>query len=182
MRATRSAAGTATSPAATLEPYYAVLSAAASIPDGLKSQWIALQAMRTNLRQNTDYYGNPPGWVPRLAVTTNYAAFQTIRQAASESLYFALRMADDYDALDQADELAARTTARSRRISTRCRNSCRRPIRESARRAYSSTRFRTSSTSRARTCWHSRTGPSSWPRAAFRNSAPTAPRCSWSAG
>jgi chromosome segregation ATPase len=46
--------------------------------------------------------------VPRLAVTTNYATFQTVRQAASESLFFALKMADDYDALQQADELAHR--------------------------------------------------------------------------
>lgn len=95
-----------------LEPYYALLTApdVKAIPDRLTSQWVALNAMRTNLNNNTDYYGNPPGWIPRLAVTTSYETFQAVRRTASESLFFALKMADDYDALQQADDLATRTT------------------------------------------------------------------------
>jgi hypothetical protein len=93
-----------------LEPYYAQLRPAAGVSDELKFRAVSIEAMRENLRANLDYYGNPPGWLPRLRLSTNFDLFQTLRQLSLRMLYYALNTEQKYDTLAHRDELARQTS------------------------------------------------------------------------
>jgi hypothetical protein len=93
-----------------LEPYYAQLRSAAGVSDELQFRAVSIEAMRENLRANLDYYGNPPGWLPRLRLSTNFDLFQTLRQLSLRMLYYALNTEQKYDTLAHRDELARQTS------------------------------------------------------------------------
>jgi hypothetical protein len=61
--------------AAALDPYFALIgldpARLASHSAGLRLALAPIAAMRNNLTRNLDYYGNPPGWVPRLNALSN---------------------------------------------------------------------------------------------------------------
>ena len=66
--------------------------------------------MRNKLLANVDYYGNPPGWVPRLNLQSTLDQFQDI-QVITQSLYFyATNMRDKYERLENANVLANETS------------------------------------------------------------------------
>jgi hypothetical protein len=97
-----------------LTPYLAM-----SAPDPVKSVQAEgrlglllakMGSMRDNLASNLDYYGNPPGWVPRLNALTNLELLKSVRQAAYGTFYFAQKMLNDYDALADARDLSQRTS------------------------------------------------------------------------
>ena len=92
-----------------LDPYHAELDDAAragTLPPRLAAQAVELRSLQTNIAANLDYYGNPPGWVPRLHVSACYKAFRSIRKLATKSLHFARTMEASYDALASERELA----------------------------------------------------------------------------
>jgi hypothetical protein len=93
-----------------LEPYYAQLRSGARVSDELEFRAVSIQAMRENLRANLDFYGNPPGWLPRLRLSTNFDLFQTLRQLSLKMLYYALNTEQKYDTLAHRDELARQTS------------------------------------------------------------------------
>jgi hypothetical protein len=93
-----------------LEPYYAQLRSAGGISDELQFRAVSIEAMRENLRANLDYYGNPPGWLPRLRLSTNFDLFQTLRQLSLRMLYYALNTEQKYDTLAHRGELASQTS------------------------------------------------------------------------
>jgi len=92
--------------AAALDPYFALLGGdpgkLASMGTGLRLAFASITAMRNNLMRNLDYYGNPPGWVPRLNALSNLDILKSVRQAAYGTFYFADKMLSDYEALDDA--------------------------------------------------------------------------------
>ena len=67
---------------------------------------ISVLSMKDSLDQNLDYYGNPPGWVPRLDALTNFALLQGTREAAYASFYFAEKMLSDYEAMEDTQQLS----------------------------------------------------------------------------
>ena len=87
-----------------LEPYYATLLQHTGAPD-VQARFISIEAMRSNLRNNLDYYGNPPGWVPRLRLSTNLEYFQAARQMSYRLLYYAATAEQKFDALTAKSEL-----------------------------------------------------------------------------
>ncbi len=91
---------------AALDPYFALIGAdpvtLASRDMGLRLAFASISAMRNNLLRNLDYYGNPPGWVPRLRALSNLEVLKTVRQAAYGTFYFSDKMLRDYEALDDA--------------------------------------------------------------------------------
>ncbi len=89
-----------------LEPYYAELRVAASPSEDLQARTVSIEAIRANLLNNLDYYGNPPGWLPRLRLSTNFEIFQKVRQLSTTLLYYGLTTEQKYDTLEWADELA----------------------------------------------------------------------------
>ena len=92
--------------AAVLDPYFAIVSAdpakLAGIDPGLRLAFSSIVSMRNNLRQNLDYYGNPPGWVPRLNALSSLAVLKSVREAAYGTFYFADKMLSDYASLENA--------------------------------------------------------------------------------
>jgi len=89
-----------------LQPYYALASRS---PVELEASDARLRpilttvvSMRNNLDQNLDYYGNPPGWVPRLGALSNLMALKSVRDTAYQTLYFADKMLSDYESLEDA--------------------------------------------------------------------------------
>ncbi len=88
-----------------LEPYYAALQSHAVSPD-VQARMISIEAMRSNLRNNLDYYGNPPGWVPRMRLSTNLDYFQAARQMSYRLLYYAATAEQKFDTLTAKSELA----------------------------------------------------------------------------
>jgi hypothetical protein len=93
-----------------IEPYYAALHALPPSPD-LQAAVVSLEAMRASMLDNLDYYGNPPGWVPRLRVSTNLDIFQQARKVAAKLLYYGQAAEQKYASLEHADELAQEATA-----------------------------------------------------------------------
>jgi hypothetical protein len=88
-----------------IEPYYAALHSQPAPPD-LEPALVSIHAMRATMLDNLDYYGNPPGWVPRLRLSTNLDIFQEARKIAAKPLYYGQAAEQKYADLDQADELA----------------------------------------------------------------------------
>ncbi len=95
-----------------LEPYYAIMregDSRADLPVDVESRAIAVNSLVANLRTNLDYFGNPPGWVPRLRLSTNFEAFATMRQASLKLLYYAMTTEQKYDDLQHKEDLADQT-------------------------------------------------------------------------
>jgi len=109
--------------AAALDPYYALIG-----PDGepkstigadgkpipiderLRMALVSVTGLRHNLIRNLDYYGNPPGWVPRLNALSNLQLLNKVRETAYETFYFADKLLRDYNELDDAREVSRRTS------------------------------------------------------------------------
>ena len=89
-----------------LDPYYAELRSSTADREELLSRFVVIDAMRANLSRNTDFYGNPPGWIPRLSLTSTLGIFNAVRDVSAELLYFAQTMADQYERIDQSSRLA----------------------------------------------------------------------------
>jgi hypothetical protein len=106
-----------------IEPYWAVLPRLlpGRVAQQFSAQLIALSALRENLMANVDYYGNPPGWLPRLRVSTNLALFDTIRKASYPLLYFATTTEQKYDDLNQRRTLAGEVRTALESETTACR-------------------------------------------------------------
>ena len=109
--------------ATALDPYYALIGPDGEPkstlgPDGkpksidgrLRMALVSVTAMRNNLIRNLDYYGNPPGWVPRLNALSNLQMLNKVRETAYETFYFADKLLRDYDALDNVREISQRTS------------------------------------------------------------------------
>jgi hypothetical protein len=88
-----------------IEPYCAALRAGIALPD-LKASFVSIESMRTSMLNNLDYYGNPPGWVPRLRASTNLDTFQQTGKVAARLLYYGQAAERKYTSLENADELA----------------------------------------------------------------------------
>jgi hypothetical protein len=93
-----------------LEPYYAELRDG-NASDELQARFVSLQVMRANLLENLDYYGNPPGWLPRLRLSTNFKIFERVRQLSATLLYYGLTAEQRYDRLEHTNDLARQTSA-----------------------------------------------------------------------
>src|ERR1700677_1194986 len=96
--------------AAAIEPYCRLMFdgpkvAPPSDPD-VRLALTAFLSMKNSLEQNLDYYGNPPGWVPRLDALTNLKLLKDTREAAYATFYFAEKMLSDYEALEDTNSLS----------------------------------------------------------------------------
>ena len=104
-----------------IEPYYAIFrSPLLARRQEFSAQTIALSTMRDNLMANLDYYGNPPGWLPRLRVSTNLALFDTVRRASYQLLYFAATTERKFDDIEHRGTLAGEVRAALESESTAC--------------------------------------------------------------
>jgi hypothetical protein len=96
---------------AALDPYFALLGdKIASMSTDMQNAFASIKAMGNNLGRNLDYYGNPPGWVPRLNALSNLQILQSVREAAYGTYYFADKMLSDYEELDDARKVAQRSS------------------------------------------------------------------------
>jgi len=99
---------------AALDPYFALRRSArdnaVSIDGRLGLIFARMAVLRDNLASNLDYYGNPPGWVPRLNALTNLKLLESVRKAAYGTFYFAEKMLSDYDDLMDAREASKQTS------------------------------------------------------------------------
>jgi hypothetical protein len=68
------------------------LSKQSALEPGLQRALLEMEAMRDTMKNNVDYYGNPPGWVPRLGVASNFGIWAAHRQTAVQILYYAGQM------------------------------------------------------------------------------------------
>jgi hypothetical protein len=93
-----------------LDPYYAVLDALPASAE-LASRASLVRGVRDRLLANADFYGQPPGWIPRLGLLSTLGVFNALRENSIELLYYAARMQDRYDSLQHADEAAQQTAA-----------------------------------------------------------------------
>lgn len=67
------------------------------VPENGRSAALAGQAteiaiLLTQLKNNLDYYGNPPGWLPRLSLISNLQLFLEDQKNAVSLLYFAYKL------------------------------------------------------------------------------------------
>ena len=96
--------------ASALAPYQAaaVLQADALAQCGaeVRMAFASIVSLANNLALNVDYYGNPPGWVPRLNALSNLGALKTVRNAAYGTYYFADKMLRDAEELEDVRETA----------------------------------------------------------------------------
>ena len=99
-----------------LAPYYALTvlqpDAVAKCSAEVQMAFGSMVALYNNLALNVDYYGNPPGWVPRLNALSNLAVLKSVREAAYGTYYFADRMLRDAEALEDLRETAVQATSR----------------------------------------------------------------------
>ncbi len=96
-----------------LEPYYAMLRDGIPRPElplEVESRAVTVNALAANLRTNLDYFGDPPGWVPRLRLSANFEAFSTMRQASLKLLYYGMTMEQKYDDLQHKKDIAEQTS------------------------------------------------------------------------
>jgi len=95
-----------------IEPYYRLIlderNVASPVDPDVRLARTAVLSMQNSLDQNLDYYGNPPGWVPRLDALTNLKLLKNTREAAYETFYFADKMLSDYEAFENANALSKR--------------------------------------------------------------------------
>jgi hypothetical protein len=97
-----------------LAPYYAVAVLQAEVvakcsPE-VQMAFGSIVALYNNLALNVDYYGNPPGWVPRLNALSNLGVLKSVREAAYGTFYFADKMLREAEALEDLRETAVQAT------------------------------------------------------------------------
>jgi hypothetical protein len=93
-----------------LDPYYRALFVnRATLSATLLGQLSRLESMRTNMNNNLDYYGNPPGWLPRLDVKTNYQIWHLFSEEASKTLYFAQKTEQEWDRFEDGQAALSQT-------------------------------------------------------------------------
>lgn len=101
-----------------LEPYFFELvrqqiigvSSQLEMPLDLSGKLNEIRAIRTNLDNNVDYYGNPPGWLPRLDVKTNYNIWDLFSTRAAKVLHFARKMEHDWDRIEDRQKAISETS------------------------------------------------------------------------
>lgn len=97
-----------------LAPYHALTvlqpEAVAKCSPEVQMAFGSMTALYNNLALDVDYYGNPPGWVPRLDALSNLAALKTVREAAYGTYYFADRMLRDAESLGDLRATALEAT------------------------------------------------------------------------
>jgi len=81
------------------EPLSAAVAGGTQLPGELFARQIEIEALRNRLRANVDYYGHPPGWVPRLDAKSNFIVMENIRRIASDVLYYASTAERNFDRL-----------------------------------------------------------------------------------
>ena len=98
--------------AAALDPYYVLAAgdAAKAADANLRLALAQVVTMRNNLVQNLDYYGNPPGWAPRLNALSNLEVLKTVREAAYGTYYFADKMVRGFNDLENQRDVSQRTS------------------------------------------------------------------------
>ncbi|MBL8659974.1 MAG: hypothetical protein JNM75_09485 [Rhodospirillales bacterium] len=98
-----------------LAPYYALAVLRADVvaqcDAEVRMALASVVALHDNLALDVDYYGNPPGWVPRLNALSNLSVLKTVREAAYGTYYFADRMLKDAESLEDLRETAMMTQA-----------------------------------------------------------------------
>ncbi|WP_157270159.1 hypothetical protein [Azohydromonas aeria] len=92
-------------------PYYHAL-AFSGEPLGpeLSGKLNEIVAMRSNLDNNLDFYGNPAGWVPRLDLKSNYQIWHWFSIQSSRVLYFASKLEHHWDRLDDKSQAISQTS------------------------------------------------------------------------
>lgn len=96
---------------AILYPYYLSLCAdAKQLTSELLGRRSEIESMLTSMNNNLDYYGNPPGWLPRLDAKTNYQIWHLFSQESSKILYFAQKMEQEWDRFDDEQEALSQTS------------------------------------------------------------------------
>ena len=93
-----------------LDPYYAALRSSGGGAAELQGRFVVIETMRANLLRNADFYGNPPGWLPRLSLAATLDIFNTVRGISAGLLYFAQTTAEQYGKIEQSTRLAEKAT------------------------------------------------------------------------
>ena len=91
-------------------PYRALFVNRDTLSATLLGQLSRIESMRTNMNNNLDYYGNPPGWLPRLDVKTNYQVWHLFSEEASKILYFAQKTEREWDGFEDGQEALSQTS------------------------------------------------------------------------
>jgi hypothetical protein len=75
----------------------------------MTAQATEIKALLAQLRNNLDYYGNPPGWLPRLSLVSNLELFLSDQKNAVSLLYFAYKMNSSWDVVQDRARLLKST-------------------------------------------------------------------------
>lgn len=98
-----------------LAPYYALSVAqsgtVAKCSAEVRMAFASMAVLYNNLVLDLDYYGNPPGWVPRLNALSNLSVLKTVREAAYETYYFADKMLREAQELEDVRDTAEKAKA-----------------------------------------------------------------------
>ena len=98
-----------------LAPYYALSVAqsgtVAQCSAEVRMAFNSMGALCDNLVLDLDYYGNPPGWVPRLNALSNLSVLKTVREAAYGTYYFADKMLREAEELEDVRDTAEKAKA-----------------------------------------------------------------------
>jgi hypothetical protein len=93
-----------------LDPYYRALFVnRETLSATYLGQLSRIEALRTNMNNNLDYYGNPPGWLPRLDVKTNYQIWHLFSEESSKILYFAQKTEREWDRFEDGQQALSQT-------------------------------------------------------------------------
>jgi hypothetical protein len=75
-----------------LEPYRTALDehlqSKGFLPNNLKALRTEIDSLLAQIKHNLDFYGNPPGWLPRLSVASNMEIFMAEKQTALKLYYY----------------------------------------------------------------------------------------------
>ncbi|MEX5218938.1 MAG: hypothetical protein NW701_14000 [Nitrospira sp.] len=75
----------------------------------LAGQATEIAALLTQLKDNLDYYGNPPGWLPRLSLVSNLQLFLEDQKNAVSLLYFSYKLGKSWDQVQNHAQLLKST-------------------------------------------------------------------------
>ena len=71
----------------------------------MAAQAVEIETLLTQMQNNLDYYGNPPGWLPRLSLVSNLQLFKSDQNNAVSLLYFAYKLNRSWDAVQDRARL-----------------------------------------------------------------------------
>jgi hypothetical protein len=93
-----------------LAPYYIVSmlqsNTVAKCSGEVRMAFSSMATLYNNFPLDLDYYGNPPGWVPRLNALSNLSVLKTVREAAYETYYFTDKMLREAQELEDVRDTA----------------------------------------------------------------------------